>query len=85
MSWALLSWDCWVSKKLVLTILMVFGAFACIGLGVTLLVRSFAQSSSMFATTMESMQKGDEFQQYLSMVSMAIGLAVLVFVKKYWS
>ena len=85
MSWAARSRVRWVSKKLVLTILMVFGAFACIGLGVTLLVRSFAQSSSMFVTTMESMQKGDEFQQYLSMVSMAIGLGIMVFVKKYWS
>ena len=74
-----------MSNKLVLTVLMLSGALACIGLGITLLLESFSQSSSLFTTTMESMQGGDDLQQYLAMVSMAFGVGILVFVKKYWS
>jgi len=73
-----------VSKKLVLTVLMVLSAFACIVLSITLVVRSFTQSSSLFMTTAESIRGSDDLQQYLSMVSMALGVGILVFVRKYW-
>jgi len=74
-----------VSNKLVLTVLMLSGALACIGLSITLFSESFSRSSSLFTTAMESMQGGDDLQQYLAMVSMAFGVGILVFVKKYWS
>jgi len=35
-------------------------------------------------TTAEKVRGGDEFQQYLAMIFTAIGVAVIVFVKKYW-
>lgn len=74
-----------MSNKLVLTALMLSGALACIGLSVMLFFESFAQSSSLFTSAIDSMQGSDDFQQYLAMVSMAVGLGILVFVKKFWS
>ena len=74
-----------VSKKLVLSVLLLITAVVCIGLGGTLLIRSFTESSSLFSSTLESMQHSDDFYQYLSMISMGLGIAILVFLKKYWA
>ena len=62
---------------------MLFGAFACIGVSIALVFRSFSESSSLFVSTVETFRGGDEFQQYLAMIFMAIGAAIIVFVKKY--
>lgn len=75
---------CSVNRKVVLSALMLFGAFACIGVSVVLVFRSFSGSSSLFMSTAETVRGGDEFQQYLAMIFMAIGVAISVFVKNYW-
>jgi len=71
-------------KKILLLALMLFGALSCIGLSIFLIVRSFSESSSLFVTTVEAMQDSNETDQYLAMIFMAIGAAILVFIKKYW-
>jgi hypothetical protein len=75
---------CPVNKKVVLSAVMLFGAFACIGVSIVLVFRSFTESSSLFMSPVETFRGGDEFQQYLALIFMAIGAAIIVFVKKYW-
>jgi hypothetical protein len=75
---------CSVNRKVVLSALMLFGALACIGVSIALAFRSFTESSSLFMSTVETVRGGDEFQQYLAMIFMAIGVAIIVFVNKYW-
>ena len=75
---------CSVNSKVVLSALMLFGALACIGVSIALAFRSFTESSSLFMSTVETVRGGDEFQQYLAMIFMAIGVAIIVFVNKYW-
>lgn len=71
-------------KKILLLALMLFGALSCIGLSIFLIVRSYSESSSLFVSTVEAMQDSNETDQYLAMIFMAIGVAILVFIRKYW-
>ena len=71
-------------KKILLLALMLFGALSCIGLSIFLTVRSYSESSSLFVSTVEAMQNSNESDQYLALIFMAIGVAILVFIKKYW-
>ena len=63
---------------------MLFGALSCVGLSIFLIFRSFSDSSSLFVNTVEAVQESNATDQYLATIFMAIGAAILVFIKKYW-
>lgn len=63
---------------------MLLTAVASIGLGIDLLVRSFAESSSLFMSAAETMRESNDLYRHLSLVAMGLGVAILVFMRKYW-
>lgn len=71
-----------MNREVILSVLI--GALACVAVGITLLARSFTESSSLFVTAAEAVRGSNEFQQYLAMIFMVIGAAITVFIKKYW-
>jgi len=63
---------------------MLLTAIGCIGLGVSLLIRSFTDTSSLFMSTTQTLQESDDFYQHLALIATGVGFAILVFLRKYW-
>ena len=73
-----------MNQKVVLSVLMLLTALACIGVGAMLLLRSFSESASLFATTTEALRESDGVSQHIAFIVSAVGVAILVFLRKYW-
>lgn len=73
-----------MSQKVVLSVLMLLTAFACIGVGAMLFLRSFSESASLFASSAEALRESDGGAQHIAFIVTAVGAAILVFLRKYW-
>ena len=73
-----------MNKKIVLSVLMLLSAIACIALGIDLFYRSFAESTSLFMSATETMRESNEIYQRFSMIAVGLGVLIVVFLRKYW-